>query len=309
MDTGSSVSIISSNFFDNNKKNLKYKHLSRAVKISTINSTVKFMGCIDLSFKIKTAHFRHPMYICNFGDEAIFEGLLGFDFIRKFNLVIVPDIECCKINNIYIPFTNRKSNFHIVETQCKTNESTHHHNIKTSDLSKYVNVPPFVPTQFQGLSTSQKNVNVSLAQKCVLQPKDSSYIKVKSSFMDMSFFNENLVFISSCMNDNLNIQDAVLSFAATPRDTSKLTSTNKGTVSFYIYVENLSSNPMHINKNTKFGHLFKIDDIKENPNVNSNNQYDLEYFANIIKTISDILNKRKDEFSKNKIKMSHLPQH
>ena len=75
--------------------------------------------------------------------------------------------------------------------------------LKKSVLSKYVNVPPFVPTQFQGLSTSQMNVNVSLAQKCVLPPKDSFHIKVKSSFTDMSFFDADLIFISSYVKNNL----------------------------------------------------------------------------------------------------------
>ena len=112
------------------------------------------------------------------------------------------------------------------------------------------------------------DLSVSLAQKCVLQPKDSSYIKVKSSFTDMSFLDKDLIFISSCMNVSLKAQNAVVSFATTLRCTSEVTGTNKQTVLFYIYVENVSPNHIHINKNTKLGLLFEIDDIKENPNVN-----------------------------------------
>ena len=125
----------------------------------------------------------------------------------------------------------------------------------------------------------------------------------------MSFLDKDSTFISSYTNDNLKAQDAVVSLTTTPRGLPELTCTNKKKKLFYIYIENLPPNHIHINKNMKLGHLFKSDDIKKNPNVNSNNQLDLELFVNITKATPDIINKRKDEFATNKIKISHLPQH
>ena len=87
------------------------------MKISTINSGVKFMRCIDLSIKIKTAHYRCTMYICDFSEDSVFEGLMRYNSIRKFNLVVVPDIKYYKMNNEYVIFTNMQSKFFpIIET-------------------------------------------------------------------------------------------------------------------------------------------------------------------------------------------------
>ena len=71
------------------------------------------------------------MYICNFGEDSVFEGLLGFDFIRKFILVIVHDIKCYKINNEYVSFTNKQSDSPIMAIQCEPNETTNHHSVET----------------------------------------------------------------------------------------------------------------------------------------------------------------------------------
>ena len=90
------------------------------------------------------------------------------------------------------------------------------------------------------------DVNVSLAQKYTLQPKDSAFMKVKNSFMDMSSLDKNFNFISSYMNDNLEAQGAIVSFATEPRG----------------HIENLSPNHIHINKNTKLGIYLKLIKLK-----------------------------------------------
>ena len=106
VDTGSSVSLVSKSFYNQYKSLLKYRHLSCYVKITTLNSDVKFIGCVD-TFKINSALYRHPLFISAFNPSSSFDGLLGFDFIRKYNIVIIPDIESCKINYKYILFVTR----------------------------------------------------------------------------------------------------------------------------------------------------------------------------------------------------------
>ena len=141
-DMGSSVPSIFQQFFNSHKDQHKYQYCSCSVKISTLNFDVKFIGCVKASFRINNAHHCHPLFIFEFGVESAFDGLFGFDFIRKYNLVIIPNIECCKINNEYIPFVNRKFKFKLIATDCNfiTEKETRNHlpSTKRVDFSQFL---------------------------------------------------------------------------------------------------------------------------------------------------------------------------
>ena len=110
LDTGSSISLLNKDLFDNIKSNIKYKFLGRSVSISTINSQVQFSGCVNISFKINKQHYKHNLYLSKIAPTSPFDAILGYDFMSKYNVLIFPEMGCCKLNNEFIYFneqTNR----------------------------------------------------------------------------------------------------------------------------------------------------------------------------------------------------------
>lgn len=60
LDTGSSISIIRKILFDKIKHCVKIRYLSRQVKITTVNSSVKFSACVEVPVKISSKFIKHP---------------------------------------------------------------------------------------------------------------------------------------------------------------------------------------------------------------------------------------------------------
>jgi transposase InsO family protein len=106
IDTGSSLSIMSHQFFTDIKSFLHYKFLSRAVSISTINSVVQFKGCAEVSFKINGHFFKHPLFLVDIPSSQPFKGLVGMDFISKFGFVLNFEKNCMVYKNEEIPLVN-----------------------------------------------------------------------------------------------------------------------------------------------------------------------------------------------------------
>lgn len=59
LDTGSSVSLLSRNVYEEIKQVTKSKILSRQVQIKTVNSVLQFSACSEISFKIGKHHFKN----------------------------------------------------------------------------------------------------------------------------------------------------------------------------------------------------------------------------------------------------------
>lgn len=96
LDSGSSISVISKNFYDSVKNQIKSKLLSRHITITTINSAVQFQGCAEISFKIGQTFYRHPFYIIPLSNQSPFTAILGLDFMYKYGVII--DIKNSTIN-------------------------------------------------------------------------------------------------------------------------------------------------------------------------------------------------------------------
>ena len=103
---------------------------------------------------VKISHFHPCMLICKFAPESAFDGLIGYNFIRKYNLLIIPNIECCKISSEYIPFINKTSNFNPATDQCNTIVKNKVNTLPSTnhiDFSQLLHVKPFVPQNPQGV--------------------------------------------------------------------------------------------------------------------------------------------------------------
>ena len=211
------------------------------------------------------------IYECN--PSSSFYGLLGFDFIRKYNLVIIPDIKSCKIDNEYIPFVNKKSTFINASFQCNIS-NTESNNLpanKHTDISQLLYAEHCVVKHFKRGHLSQ-GLSISLAQKLVLQSRDSAFIKVKCTLSDLSFLNKDCIFIPGCVNEFIHAENAVVCLSTqeslehtnylqpsssnnTPlslhSSASQNNSCNRLFQKFYVYVEKISKDTsIHINKNT-----------------------------------------------------------
>lgn len=105
IDTGSSLSFIDKDFFHLLKQQVPYKFLSRKVSIKTINSIVKFSGCIQINIRVQGNHFSHNLYITEINNNK-FTVILGFDFLSKFSITIAPSFNAILYKDKKIPFVN-----------------------------------------------------------------------------------------------------------------------------------------------------------------------------------------------------------
>lgn len=105
LDTGSSLSFIDVNFFRFIKSQIIYKPLSRNVMIKTINATVNFSGCIQVSMHIQGNYFLNHSYITEIGNGE-FTVILGFDFLSMFSFSITPGYNVVLYNDMKIPFVS-----------------------------------------------------------------------------------------------------------------------------------------------------------------------------------------------------------
>ena len=297
LDTGSSVSIVDNNFFSNIKSNIKARYLSRSVKISTVNSEVKFLGCVEFIIKISNKNFKHNFYIISLQNHTKFVGILGFDFITKFNIQIKPESNLCTFKDLSIPFV--QYNLSSQQYQCNVN-------IKQCTNSE----------------SDEKFCigSIKVARKITIQPQQSTYIKAYTELSLKSC--EDLVF-EPAEDGKFECESAVYSFPNTlNRDDQicpeKVQRSDPVRSFCYIFVKNNTKENIHINKGMKMGKLYNIHEIKvpfdtkktqdnltlTHPITSTNNN---EYL-NVITPSPEIINKRKLEFSLNDFKLQHLSQ-
>lgn len=323
IDTGSSISLIAKKSFDQLKSNLTYKMLSRRVKIATISQQVEFNGCAEISFKVGKHRFRHPLYLFNLKSTANFTGILGFDFLRKFNVVIFPEIEACKIKHDFIYFSNRSSNsnsyisqqFNQVVNQMQAtpvHDNSPQSNINFKDL---LDAPPFIPNSAiqQNSINEDSNPIVKIKEDCIIQPHDITYLNVKAKVRD-SFKNCDILFSPQKALEN-TVQQCVISIKSEidENDTTNLSPTidNFDEHSFYISCENNTDETIMLNHDSVIGQLHHIEDQKpafqNNSHNLTNSQLPInEEQVNLIQASDQVVNKRKHEFSQANIDLKHL---
>lgn len=109
VDSGASVSLLPKTTFEQIKDVVKVTYLSRKVNITTLNSTLEFSACTQISFKINNTHFRHQFYVTNC-DSFNFHGILGFDFMSKYNLNIDTKANQFVFDSFNTPFVDSECN-------------------------------------------------------------------------------------------------------------------------------------------------------------------------------------------------------
>ena len=288
LDTGSSVSIISKIFFENIKEQIKARFLSRRVQITTINSSVNFSSCVEFTFKIQNQNFKHSFFVIDVQEDSSFKLILGYDFMRKHHIIINKDFLSCDIKGIVVPFLN-------------TPVSKELNFMQKNGIQKEVN-----PNDFKAV----------LYQKVTIAPNDSVYVKTQTSITPASF--DKVIFTSNLNKSGLLIHEALYDFDFkndnNPNSPNRMqNSTQPVNFIFYVFIENLTNEPVHLNKNMQIGFLTPAHDIKKPFNNNNAEIFEVteqesQENINAIVPSQDILNKRLKEFNEQDFKLEHLKQ-
>lgn len=249
LDTGSTVSLIPRSILEEIKVNNKVKFLSRAVKIKTINSDLAFSACTEITFKIDKNFFKNQFFIANFQHE-VFQGILGIDFISKYNLKI-------DTKNNMIHFDNFKVS--LSKEHCTVNENV---NLLTT-------------------------FDVKTSRKLIIPPSESAHVQLtiqEAKLLD----NTEIFFTPKDLNFCIEIHSSINTVAK-----------NK----FYTIIKNLSSENIHINKDTSLGFVTPHFELNSNEDFEENNS---EEFCNLIQASDEVLSKRKQELLPTDFKLDHL---
>ena len=112
LDTVNSVCLFLQNVFNSIKHILKYKHLSTSVSLKTVNSHIYFAACIQTFTKIQNKSYSHNFYIVDISESSDFQGILWYDFINKYQIILDRHRNILENNNITVPLyfaTNNES--------------------------------------------------------------------------------------------------------------------------------------------------------------------------------------------------------
>jgi len=229
VDTGSSISVLDKDLFYHLKNNnlIKYKNLARAITITTLNSTVQFDACIEVSFKIENQHFKLPFYLVNTPPQSSFKAILGYDFLYKNHALINPKDQALIIKDIshplltsnFVPNLNDSKNnyFHDLNNSVNMQTVPKMLDIVDFNYSSHRSSHPSDCTSDQKTVqdlhfTDSNNLHLSFpvytATKNTLQPYEETYIKLCTT---MPSTTSDCFFEVGSKVNNLMIQDAIIS--------------------------------------------------------------------------------------------------
>lgn len=322
VDSGSSICIIDADFFHSIKSFIKYKFLARAVTISTINSDVKFSGCVDISFKINSLHFKHNFFLVNMPNKASFKGILGTDFLRKESLVVNFNSNTVKVRELEIPFIN-SSNIS-QEVNCVVEETDVENKFCQNTYSqKKISKGQNVQKEKVSLSNSnnKKSYNklnkAKLCKKTIIPPNEQMYVKVYTvnniNVADEFLFEPNVNNKNLKVNvslhalpmvaDNNTVDDKADTHVNDDTHTNRIVHSNTRNFKFHILIENLTEKPVHLNKNTVVGECSIFDDVQK---VGKSRQEQNMQHINLIQADKEIRQLREQEFNVKNFKIGHL---
>lgn len=281
VDTGSSLSLISSLFFNKHKNQMKYKFLGSRIKIQTVSGELYCQGSIECSLKINTAFFRHHFYIIQMPQSSPFNGILGYDFIKKFNLTLSPSDDLLWIDHHEVKLLSAKNN---------------PDNFRASHVLS-IDAPPFFPSGV-----------CSLKEKVIVHPNTTSYLKLHANITNQSQF---LLFQNSLQHSAIEVFDTIISNMHTcVRNELPSNSQNLGepshSLSFIVAITNNGDESFHLNKNAKVGFVSEIDDIRDDSYVGN---HEISHQLNLIQPSHETLHLRHQEVMQTQFKLEHLPAH
>lgn len=273
VDSGSSLSLLSADFFNNNKQYLKYKYLGSRVKIQTVNSQLYCQGSIECSLKISNNFYKHHFHIVELPPTSLFQGILGYDFIKKFNIIISPKDEILVVDN------------HEVKLLSQDPRKVHNFHLSIRDDEPLIQ--PGICYAYE---------------KCIIPPHSSQYIKLKSEFHGNAEF---LLFQASLNKQNIQMQQSIINNSLSDINYS-LSENNiiPHQLTFYTLIENNNDESFHINKNMKVGFVSEIENIKNDehdPSTWLNTE-----MCNLIMPSQGVKNLRKQEVQTTKFKLDHM---
>lgn len=282
VDTGSSISLISNQMFQKIKNHLSYKHIARNVTITTVNSKVKFYGCVQFTFKVGKLFFNQAFYTVDIDENSSFQGILGFDFIKKYNIIL--DI---KSNNLQC----KGSVIPLWVSDSSLEGSSNHISKQNMCKKSNVNNNDFDLDNCNSKKNNVINNNVKLVNKCIIESNSYCYALVVAEDNTPSCF----IFEPTIKNGNIEKNVSVHQ-----SDVSEANLKNK---QFHILIRNKSPHRVCLNKGQRVGRIFETYKIKENSFKNT------DEYTNLIQASEEVLQRRVREFTVADFKLEHLNNH
>lgn len=270
LDTGSSISLLDKQFFESIKDNVTYKHLASSITITTLNSKISFSACVKISFKIDNCLFRHPFYIVDFSSQSQYKGILGNDFIISNKIIIDSANNTAAFGSKQLDFINKLP-------------------VKLCDNINVIKETS--PENLNHDTMCYKQSPVYLMQKVQLDAKTDSFFKVHAKVDDI---NQTLIFNKSKNLSNIDIPDQLLNLncdSVLPNNVYE----------FYVYINNGTHKPIHVNKGTLVGNLNLIEHIKDSEIIPPNFEN-----CNLIAASENTLLQRKLDLLPEDFSLNHL---
>lgn len=310
VDSGSSISLISAELFNSLKSFLHYKYLSRNVVIKTVNSSVKFLGCAEISFTINRNFFRHPFFLVDLSQQSEFQGLLGTDFLHK-NAVTV-DFQNSTLNfkDQKIPFYQREQvthNNNVLHNLNLTEDHSHSQNILENALnfSNSEENDSLTNNSVEALKNSSEPVqNPKVPNNTILEAKFQNKVFIhphEERYATLTFDTphnmENFAFES--ILDDKCVECPYALFSNNSVENQNYSETKN--ISINVLIKNLTDKSRHFNKGQIAGHVYEIDDIQELELPIQKVEH-----LNLITANDETLNLRKQEFNLDNFNLKHL---
>ena len=290
LDTGSSLTLIDEQFFSNIKKDITYKFLSRNVKIKTINSYVKFSGCIQISFKMDKFFFSHNFFITPIINNE-FTIILGYDFIAKNAISIIPSFKSILYGDQHISLVNKNNMFngclHSQKHESNKLNNSVIENVPVTDAN-CISPHHVDACNIDAPDYSKKQNKVYAAHKIIIPENDIVYVNVKYDNEPNEYF----LFIPTFQNDNVVIQKSLHALSTIQKNC------------FLIVIQNTSNESVHINKNSILGYFENVSE----PDIQGYNfdEQQETYFCNLITPSPEIVQQRISDLKNEDFNLEHL---
>lgn len=208
LDSGSTISLISHNSYTNIKQHTKVRLLSRNVSIRTVNSNLSFICCAEMSFKIGKHFFKHVFYVTEFVHNE-FHGILGFDFISKQNIVLLPKEHIAQFDNFEVPFLSKPSQQanSLLASSSTSAKLTHKIVLEPNETAQVtVNTGNFITEPFFLFEPSVRDMSIEIHPSIhIANGEDKFTTVIKNIGLNTIHLNKSTV-IGHCTN-NIELED------------------------------------------------------------------------------------------------------
>lgn len=143
LDTGANLSLVQPSILEEIKQQSKVEHISRMVKIKTLNNTdIPYLSAVNIKFKIKTRWFNNVFFVTQSNWDCNYKIILGYDFIQRNKILIDTFNKRLSIDKTYFEFEENAP-------QSKQDSDENNQQNQCNLIAKVVNNVTIKPNSFE----------------------------------------------------------------------------------------------------------------------------------------------------------------